>query len=277
MGDNTNWGSTEPLDSWYGVLAPSHIGRVTQLALGANNLVGTLPAALGNLDQMQWLYLWGNELTGSIPASLGDLALLHELYLWGNQLEGDIPASLGDLTHLRQLYLNENNLSGPIPATVGNLTELQELGLWNNQLTGGIPASLNSLANLKYLYLGGNALSGTIPDLSSLTKLLQLSLSDNGWSGVAPGPRWATSPTCTWLDISRNSLDGADSRPGHASQACSGCTFIRTQLSGEIPDSLGNNFASLVHLYLEHATRWRGPIPATLGRPRQPEAPVPEP
>ena len=48
---------------------PGSDGRVIELALGANNLVGTLPAALGHLDQMQWLYLWGNQLTGAIPGA----------------------------------------------------------------------------------------------------------------------------------------------------------------------------------------------------------------
>ena len=40
---NTNWGSTVPIEDWHGVTTNTD-GRVTELALGANNLVGTLPA-----------------------------------------------------------------------------------------------------------------------------------------------------------------------------------------------------------------------------------------
>ena len=70
-----NWGSTLPLNDWEEVITDLN-GRVVDLALGDNNLVGTLPAALGNLDQMYWLHLEDNQLSGSIPASLGDLTSL---------------------------------------------------------------------------------------------------------------------------------------------------------------------------------------------------------
>ena len=49
---NTNWGSTEPIGTWFGV-SPDSNGRVIT---GLGNF-GTLPAALGHLDQMEWLYL----------------------------------------------------------------------------------------------------------------------------------------------------------------------------------------------------------------------------
>ena len=52
-------------------------GRVTKLTLGKNNLVGTLPAELGDLTSLTDLQLFGNpSLTGTIPASLGNLVSL---------------------------------------------------------------------------------------------------------------------------------------------------------------------------------------------------------
>ena len=92
--DNTNWGTTEPLHTWYNVWderrRPCHTA-----VLGGNNLVGTLPTALGNLDQMTWLYLWSNQLRGMIPDSLGGLTYLQELWLSNNQLEGADPGLAG--------------------------------------------------------------------------------------------------------------------------------------------------------------------------------------
>ena len=94
-----NWGSTLPLNDWEEVITDLN-GRVVDLALGDNNLVGTLPAALGNLDQLAFLYLWGNELRGTIP-DLSNLTYLQRLWANNNQLTGSMPASLGDLTSLR--------------------------------------------------------------------------------------------------------------------------------------------------------------------------------
>ena len=72
--NNANWGSSLPLDDWYNVNTGAD-GRVTYLALWSNNLRGTLPAELGDLDQMTELPLQDNHLTGSIP-DLGRLTNL---------------------------------------------------------------------------------------------------------------------------------------------------------------------------------------------------------
>ena len=91
--NNADWGSAEPLGNWYGVFTNSN-GRVRYLYLGGagydcsgDNLVGTLPAALGNLDQMEQLYLCGNKLSGTIP-DLSDLTNLQRLWINNNQLTG---------------------------------------------------------------------------------------------------------------------------------------------------------------------------------------------
>ena len=46
--DSTNWKSAAPLDEWYGVTADAS-GRVTELRLGENGLIGSIPTALGRL------------------------------------------------------------------------------------------------------------------------------------------------------------------------------------------------------------------------------------
>ena len=102
---NTNWKTDEPLSAWHGVTTDTD-GRVTQLSLH------------------------GNELSGAIPAALGDLTNLQQLLLSGNGLTGTIPAELGGLTNLQQLLLNDNALTGTIPAELGSLTNLQWLISW---------------------------------------------------------------------------------------------------------------------------------------------------
>ena len=64
--NNTNWLSNEPLSEWFGVTTES--GRVTHLSLAPNGLSGSLPAALGNLTELEWLSLFDNALSGTDPA-----------------------------------------------------------------------------------------------------------------------------------------------------------------------------------------------------------------
>ena len=259
---STNWGSAEPLYNWSRVFTNAD-GRVTQLNLGGTNLRGTLPAALGNLDQMTWLYLWGNRLTGSIPASLGSLTKLQQLHLWGNRLRGSIPASLGDLTNLRQLYLSSNRLTGSIPDELGNLTNLELLFMWGNGLTGSIPDSLGNLTNLTTLSLSTNRLTGSIPDeLGSLTDLRFLYISNNLLRGQIPTTLGSlTDLTELWLFNNRLS--------GSIPDELGSLTYLtqlylnQNNLDGSIPASLGN-LTSLEQLYL-YDNLLSGSIPASLG------------
>ncbi len=186
--DNENWLSDAPLGEWERVKTDVD-GRVTTLDLNFNKLSGEIPAELGSLSNLEWLYLYGNELSGEIPAELGSLSNLLGLHLSGNELSGEIPAELGSLSNLEGLGLEGNELSGEIPAELGSLSNLRVLGLGENELSGEIPAELGSLSNLEGLYLFGNELSGEIPaELGSLSNLeiLRLGLF-NEWSGCVPG------------------------------------------------------------------------------------------
>jgi hypothetical protein len=144
---------------------------VDLINLNSTNLIGTIPAEIGNLSQLRSLYLIGNQLTGEIPVSLVGLSSLQVLSIHRNQLTGSIPSSLGGLTSLTYLGLAVNQLSGSIPAELGNLSSLQELYLDHNQLSGSIPASIGNLTGLTRLYINDNpSLAGPLPlELQNLT------------------------------------------------------------------------------------------------------------
>ena len=256
--NNENWGSTLPLDDWYNVNTDAD-GRVTYLALWDNNLRGTLPAELGNLDQLTELPLQDNYLTGSIP-DLGRLTNLTLLRMWNNQLTGRIPASLSNLTRLRYLELWENQLTGPIPDLRSN-TGLVFLDLHGNQLSGKIP-SMSGLDQLQEMRLNDNLLSGPIPDLSGLTSLERLWLNKNKLSGEIP-PSLDSLTRLVNLYLHENQLTGEIPVSLGNFTDLTQLFLWGNQLTGEIPASLGN-LSTLRQLSLSR-NQLTGKIPASLG------------
>ncbi|MCB1756723.1 MAG: hypothetical protein KDJ38_14465 [Gammaproteobacteria bacterium] len=179
--DNTGWNTDTDPCSWFGVTCDGAGANVTQINLQDNRLVGTIPASITDLSQLQILVLQNNSLGGfSIPAVLGSMTQLRELYLNDTGLQGAIPAELGQLTNLRTLALDDNRLSGQIPAELGNLVNLVNLRLYGNLLTGPVPASFGNLTELRNLGLNRNALAGLIPsELVNLSALETLNLDWN--------------------------------------------------------------------------------------------------
>ncbi|NNE71531.1 MAG: T9SS type A sorting domain-containing protein [Rhodothermales bacterium] len=180
--DNTGW-LTGDAATWFGVTVQN--SRVTEINLNGNNLVGTLPASLGDLTALEVLNLGTNTISGGIPGTLGSIPTLRELHLYENDLTGAIPTALGNATALTTVRLYSNNLSGSIPSTLGGLPALALLNLDNNALTGSIPASFSGASALAFLSLSENQLTGVIPDLSA-TALTDLYVHGNLFSGAGP-------------------------------------------------------------------------------------------
>jgi Leucine-rich repeat (LRR) protein len=93
------------------------------------------------------LQLGYNQLSGSIPPQLGNLNKLAVLALQSNQLTGAIPATLGSLTQLTRLDLSFNSLFGSIPSKVADIPFLEVLDVRNNTLSGSVPAGNRPLLN----------------------------------------------------------------------------------------------------------------------------------
>ena len=258
-----NWVSLEhPLGEWHGVTTDSS-GRVTELRLGGNQLMGEIPSELGNLDALTGLYLDQNQLTGAIPSELGNLSNLQNLYLYQNELTGAIPSELGDLSNLQELYLYQNQLTGAIPSELGDLSNLQFLNLDRNQLTGAIPSELGNLSNLQFLNLFTNELSGAIPsELGNLSNLQRLLLYENELTGAIPSELGNLRNLLT-LYLFRNELSGAiPSELGNLSNL-QRLHLYENELTGAIPSELGK-LSNLLTLYLGD-NELTGEIPPELG------------
>ena len=284
--NNENWLSPAKIGEWYGVTTDAN-GRVIELNLGGNNLIGelpselgnltnlvtlsivndrslggTIPPELGNLTNLEALELIYNDVGGEIPPELGNLANLKELTIRKNKLIGEIPPELGGLANLEKLDLYVNLLSGPIPPELGNLANLRELNLGHNHLRGEIPPELGSLANLEELYIIHSKLTGEIPvELGDLVNLRLMELGGNGLSGRIQ-PDLGRLGNLEELNIVANQLNGPiPAELGNLAKVQS-LKLDNNYLSGEIPTELG----SLARL-LELGLKWNqlsGCIPSSL-------------
>ena len=183
---NSEWditkepGSIFELYSWCGLTFSNEV--LTRIILPKNNLTGSLPPELGDLEELTHLILYGNQLTGRIPPEVGQLKNLTFLDLTGNQLSGPIPLELTTLDQLVVLYLGENELSGPIPPEMADLQQLRILTLYDNQLTGTFPVELTTMEQLGVLSLHSNPLTGPIPpEIGNLSNLSDLGI---GWTQI---------------------------------------------------------------------------------------------
>jgi len=164
-----------PLSTWYGITID---GKVSEIKLSDNDLLGKLPDELGDLEFLQYLDLSNNAIGGSIPAQLGDCNSLVYLNLSSNLFSNAIPESLGNLSLLQEFYAFDNLLDGTIPESLSQLNELNIINLSYNYLSGIMPAFTNP--KLTIIDLRDNALE----DLPALDKkklkwLQLLSVSNN--------------------------------------------------------------------------------------------------
>jgi hypothetical protein len=72
--NHSEWLTTGTPCSWYGVACDT--GHVYALAVGSNQLSGSIPPELGNLANLQNLNLAFNQLRGPLPQSLTNLHAL---------------------------------------------------------------------------------------------------------------------------------------------------------------------------------------------------------
>jgi len=178
-----NWPATATsaqFGTWYGVTVAN--GDITQISLGTNHLVGTIPISISKLSKLTNLSLQSNQIGGTIPPQLGRLSNLTSLLLWGNYLTGTIPSELGNLTNLNIFYLYSNKLSGALPSSLGALTKITYFDVHSNLLSGTVPSIFSGMTSLSTLTLIDNQFTGTLPPLRGAT----IDVSINKFTGAFP-------------------------------------------------------------------------------------------
>ncbi|GLU12189.1 hypothetical protein SLE2022_288890 [Rubroshorea leprosula] len=228
------------------------------LNLSKNSFKKNLPASLGKLGNLVKLDLAFNNFSGEVPRELlmGCTRLEH-LRLSYNRFSGQIFTSEFNLSNLFQLELSNNKLmgmlsnvklhkslaildvtnnmmSGPIPSWISKVIWILALG--NNYFNGQIPCE--ELLSVYFVDLSYNLLSGPLPSCLDFSKIAQIHLEGNNFSGLLQNFLPSSSSTLSVLNLRENSLSG-----GIPLQIIT-CVNLRhlllgkNQLSGLIPKTL---------------------------------------
>ncbi|XP_062147862.1 receptor-like protein EIX1 [Alnus glutinosa] len=184
-----------------------NLSSLNSLDLSWNLFSGTIPPQLGNLSSLNSLDLSCNLFSGTIPPQLGNLSSLISLDLSHNSFSGTITPQLGNLSSLIYLDLSFNLLEDSIPEMFGNMEALVHLDLSYNMLEGSILEAFGNMVGLVQLDLSSNKLQGAIPDLSKLSLLRELFLSNNQLNESLDNVLGKHSKLQT-LDVSLNSFKG---------------------------------------------------------------------
>lgn len=148
------WELNEPVATWHGVTVENN--TVTGISLLFNKIKGTLPASIGDLENLKVLELSFNEITGSLPETIGKLTKLELLAFNGNFLTGIVPSSIGNLINLKQLHLSSNQLTGTLPYSLSKLKKIVVFNVFDNNLYGSLPADLATTQSLREVMIAEN-------------------------------------------------------------------------------------------------------------------------
>ncbi|MCD7464608.1 hypothetical protein HAX54_053084 [Datura stramonium] len=141
------------------------------------------------------LDLSSNNLGGSLPPEIGNLNAMIHMDLSMNTLSNGIPKEIGSLQNLIYLSLRDNKLQGSIPSSMSSISALEFLDLSHNNVTGSIPTSLEKLQNLKYFNVSFNKFVGEIPSSGPFKNLSSHSFISN--EALCGSPRFHVPPCHT--------------------------------------------------------------------------------
>jgi len=242
------WLSKPLSEGWQGVQMSG--SRVTHILLSANNLDGTIPHTIGNMDSLMIFQAGNNQLTGSLPEEFGNLKKLKVLDLRVNQMSGALPFAIGYAKALTEIYLFDNQFSGQLPVELWQLTNMEILNLSGNDFEGELPAAIGNLTKLRYFSVYDNQMTGAIPDeVYSLTNLTDLVLSYNKFSAAPISPLIGNLVNLKSLYMAEiNAMGSIPDEIGSLTELDI-LHLFGNQLTGAVPASF-NNLHKMYALYL---------------------------
>ena len=246
-GDNDRWLQGDPCGSnWYGITCNSK-GRVTQIILYNNGLVGQLPGPqISKMSELVELDLSINKLTGEIPLELYTMKSLQQFILYDNQFTGGLPQKIS-MPSLATFLVFFNQLVGALP-NVWDTPNLVNLDLGHNQFSGPLPDAIGSLKHLQALYIDYcEGINGTVPEsYGNLLSLTDISLARDNLTNYTIPQSWSRFSNLGYLQLS-NLVGELPTWIGQSWPKLSILLMYDNNFSGGIPKSVGqlSNLGSL--------------------------------
>ncbi|XP_044475837.1 receptor protein-tyrosine kinase CEPR2-like [Mangifera indica] len=218
----------------------ANLTRLVSLGLGSNNYdEGEIPASIGNLNNLNWLFLADCNLKGEIPESVFELKELDTLDLSTNRISGILSRSISNLQKLTKIELFGNNLTGEIPPELAELTLLREIDISNNGMSGELPEGIGNLKNLTVFQCYKNKFSGKLPSgFGDMQHLIGFSIYGNSFYGEFPKNFGRYSPLLN-IDISDNQFSGSFPKFLCEAGKLTALLALNNNFSGEVSASYG--------------------------------------
>lgn len=244
--NNTNWGTSAPLETWFGVTVEDN--SVTSVDLSSNNIEGELTAGLSNMPYLKSFNLRNNQLRGAIPTGWESFVSLQSLDLSANELDAlrdlsgittltdlDVRHNLLDFNDIAPIvgisavqYDPQSPLTSPVDTLLdlgGNYTaQLPAFGAdsfrWikDGQVINSQTSQNLNLQNVTFAFDGvyvGEATSASVPGLVLKTDTIIVSVSSLERDSVllrqlyvaTNGAGWTTQPNWATTPISSGTWD----------------------------------------------------------------------
>lgn len=174
--------------------------------ISGNELTSSIFRWLFNFKSSLVVLDLSDNLLDFIPKVIANFSSLKVLKLEDNQLRGG--ATFESLCNLHELHLSGNKLSGQFDNIVPICAKksLRILDLQSNQITGTMP-DLSQLSFLQELYLSDNNISGTFTEsIGSLSNLEVLDVGNNSFEGVVTEAHFMNLSKLIIIDLSYNAL-----------------------------------------------------------------------
>ncbi|KAM0871718.1 hypothetical protein ACQ4PT_039204 [Festuca glaucescens] len=246
-------GIADTVPDWFWTV----FAKAEVLDLSSNNISGTLPATLGQMDT-SWLDLSSNQFNGSVPQLPQNIMTLD---LSRNSLSGPLPFNVRSPISIDTLILFDNQFTGTIPTSLCQMKFLTVLDIGNNMITGQFPRCSENVASRSGMH-PSNPDSDSSSDMPLSMSIKTLRLDNNSLSDEFP-LLLQNCPELTFIDLGQNKLFG--SIPAWIGQKLPQLKYLRLRsnmFSGYIPTQL-RGLRHLQYLDLAH-NNFSGTIPPSL-------------